>query len=85
MVDTLNMSWTFALINNRLAEIYFDRKGKTIVIRGHCYVERSEFTTKREQKYIDVDIKKHMFSYRGKRYRDKFNGRMFAHKGFRDS
>ncbi len=71
------MSWAFALINNRLAEIFFEKKGKTIVMQGHCYVKRSEFTTKKEQKDVDTDIKKHVLSYRMGRYRDKVGGRIF--------
>lgn len=71
------MGWAFALINNRLAEIYFEKKGKTLTMQGHCYVRREEFTTKKEQKDIDTDIKKHVLSYRNGRYRDKLGGLIF--------
>lgn len=73
----MNMSWAFALINNRLAEIYFEKKGKRFVMQGHCYVKREEFTTKKELKEIDTDIKKHVLSYRKRRYRDKIGGLIF--------
>ena len=72
------MSWTFALINNRLSEIYFDKKGQVIHMRGHCYVERKEFTTKKELADIDSDIKKYSFSYRNGCYRNKLDGRFFS-------
>ncbi len=53
------MSWSFAIINNRLAEVFFDRwKNGRVVFRGHCYVKRSEYKTKQEQKWIDRDTAK---------------------------
>ena len=37
------MGWCFALVNNRLAEIYVDQsKTSQMKIRGHCYVDKSE-------------------------------------------
>ena len=71
------MSWAFALINNRLSEIYFEKRGKMFVMQGHCYIRREEFTTKKEQKEIDTDIRKHVLSYRTGRYRDKIGGMSF--------
>ena len=65
--------WCFAIVNNRLAEIFFennDRKKKSTVW-GHCYVKRSEYKTKREQRQIDTDIKKCRFTYRNKKYTRK--------------
>ena len=65
--------WCFAIVNNKLAEIYFanDHKKKKTTVWGHCYVKRSEFTTKKEQKQIDQDIKKCRFTYRNKKYIQK--------------
>ncbi len=41
------MSWCFAIVNNRLAEIYFEeKKGKTKII-GYCYVKEEEYKTKK--------------------------------------
>lgn len=40
------MSWCFAIINGRLAEIYFNETKKGPKFLGHCYVEKSEYTTK---------------------------------------
>lgn len=62
-----NNGWCFAVVNNRLAEIHF-RKGSDIW--AHCYVDRSEFS-KREQKMIDEDIKRCIFSYRKGIYHNK--------------
>lgn len=59
--------WSFAIVNGRLGEIHFV---KNFGIWAHCYVKRSEFS-KREQKMIDSDIKKCVFSYRKGYYYDK--------------
>ncbi len=67
------MSWAFAIVNNRLAEIFFDtnvcRKKKHSKVWGHCYVSGSEYKTKQEQKWIASDTKKYRFAYRDKKYR----------------
>ncbi|MEK7669596.1 MAG: hypothetical protein AAB350_03375 [Patescibacteria group bacterium] len=63
--------WSFAIINNRLTEIFFTKKRGKLLINGHCYVEKSEYKTKKEQKEIKEDIKKYKFTYRNKIYRDK--------------
>ena len=60
--------WCFAMINERLAEIYFDKKKGKSVIWAHCYVKLNEFN-KKEQKEIMADIKKYKFSYRNKKYK----------------
>jgi len=62
------MAWSFAIINNRLVEIYFELKRGKIDINGYCYVNREEYTTKKEQKMIDEDMKHLRFSYRKKRF-----------------
>lgn len=62
--------WAFALINGRLAEFHFEiEKGKFYMTHGHCYVKRSEYKTKQEQKWIDKDTEKYQFTYRNTRYR----------------
>lgn len=61
------MHWCFAIVNNKLAEIYFTEKTKKIF--GHCYVKREEYKTKSEQKMIDRDIKKVRLMYRNKKYK----------------
>ena len=63
-----NDGWCFDIVNGRLAEIHF-KKG--LGIWAHAYVKRSEYKTKVEQKMINVDIKKCVFSYRKGCYYDK--------------
>jgi len=66
-VTKFNNGWCFAVVNGRLAEIYFDKK---YGIFGHCYVEKNDYS-KREQRMINSDIKKYQFIYRRKYYIDK--------------
>ena len=63
------MSWCFAIVNNRLAEIYFEEKGKKTKITGHCYVKKEEYKTKQEQKWIKEDTAKFRFVYRKGKYK----------------
>lgn len=64
------MYWSFAIINNRLAEIYFDKdKNGKLKFTGHCYVEKNDFKTKTEQKAIKEDIAKYHFTYGKGKYR----------------
>jgi len=66
------MGWSFVLINGKLAEIFFDRKkDNEPVIRGHCYVQASEYSSKREQQWIKMDTKRYRFTYRNKKYFDR--------------
>lgn len=60
------MNWSFAIVNNRLAEIFFDEKTKKIF--AHCYVDRKNYKTKQEQKTITEDIKKVRIMWRKKKY-----------------
>jgi len=62
--------WCFAIVNNRLAEIYFNKKKNgQINIWGHCFVNRKDYKTKQEQKWIDLDTKKVKVIYRSKKYK----------------
>lgn len=63
------MTWCFALVNGRLAEIYFNETTKGPKFLGHCYVGKSEYKTKREQKWIEIDTAKFKFAYRNKKYK----------------
>ena len=64
------MPWRFAILNNRLAEIYFDKdKQNRVKIQGHCYVAKNEYKTKQEQKWIEIDTRKTRVVYRNKKYR----------------
>lgn len=70
LVDEDGSFWAFALINGRLAEFDFEIiKGKFYMGIGHCYVKRSGYKTKYEQRMIDKDIKKYRFTYQNKKYR----------------
>ena len=61
------MIWSFAIINNRLAEIYFKDEGKKKIL-GHCYVDEKEYKTKQEKKWIKKDTKKCRFEYKKEKY-----------------
>ncbi len=63
--------WSFALINGRLADIYFEAGKGLAGISGHGYINRESYKTKYEQKMIETDIKKYNLTYRNKKYRDK--------------
>lgn len=63
--------WCFAVVNEKLAEIYFDKKNNEPRIWGHCYVNISEFKIKRELNQIKKDTKKFHFVYRNKIYTRK--------------
>ena len=65
------MNWSFALINNRLAEVFYEKKKNKIEVLGHCYIDASDYKTKKEQKWIEEDPKKLNLSYYKKRYKSK--------------
>ena len=65
------MSWCFAIINNRIAEIYFEKNKKEVKFLGHCYVKESEYTLKEERDCIKKDIVKHRFTYRKGVYKNR--------------
>lgn len=70
------MPWSFATINGRIGEIYFDKDKKgRIKFEGHCYVKRSDFTIPAELRALEKDIKKYKVVYRNKRYRFVDSGR----------
>lgn len=65
------MSWSFGIVNNKLAEIFFEgKKGKTVFL-GHCYVKESEYKTKRERRWIKEDIARVKLVYRKGKYKSK--------------
>lgn len=64
------MCWCFAIVNNGLAEIYFDKKKNgQIKITGHCYIKKEDFKTKQEQRWIKQDTKRVRVVYRNKKYK----------------
>lgn len=62
------MNWSCAIINGKLAEVFFEIKGGKIKFIGHCYVKKSEYKTKKEQQYIKQDTAKTKLSYRNGKY-----------------
>lgn len=64
------MNWSFAMLNGRLSEIFFENTSEGLVILGHCYITRDEYS-KSENKMIDQDIKLNKLTYRHKQYYDQ--------------
>ena len=62
------MNWSFGIVNNKLAEIYFEKKKKNVTFIGHCYVMESEYKTKKEKKWIQEDREKVKLVYRNGKY-----------------
>lgn len=62
--------WHFALVNGKLAEVFYDKKQGKKKYFGHCYVKSEDYKTKKEQKWIKEDTAKYKFSYRNKTYKD---------------
>jgi len=78
--------WAFALINGRLAEFHYEISNERFYMSyGHCYVERNEYKTKKEQGWIDRDTEKYRFTYRNKQYRRVGEKKIIPTKRFRIS
>ncbi len=65
------MSWCFAIINNRLAEVYFEKTKGQINYLGHCYVGEHEYKSKKEKEWIKKDTEKVQLIYRNGVYKNK--------------
>lgn len=65
------MNWCFAIINNKLAEVYFEKKKGKIKFLGHCYVNRSDYRSKKEKEWIDKDTIRVQLTYRNGVYKSK--------------
>lgn len=65
-----NSGWCFAIVNGKLAEIFFE-KGHGIW--GYCFVKREAYSAK-EQKMIDADIKRCRFTYRKGWFTNQIDG-----------
>ncbi|MDR3642821.1 MAG: hypothetical protein P4L74_04315 [Candidatus Doudnabacteria bacterium] len=63
------MNWCFAIVNGKLSEIHFE-KGKQPKVFGHCYVQPSEYKTKKEKNWIKEDIKRFRFTYKKGKYKE---------------
>ena len=69
------MNWCFAIINGRLAEIFFEKKKGRPRLIAHAYVKASEYKTAKERRYIKEDTKRFRFTYRNKNYINQLTGR----------
>ena len=64
------MNWSFAIVNGRLAEVFFDKKKDSLKnIFAHAYVRENDYRTKEERKWIAEDTKRARFSYRNQQYK----------------
>ena len=71
------MSWCFAIINSKLAEIFFERKKGKLYFQGHCYVKESDYKTKQELNWIKKDTDKFNFHYRNGKYQDMITRKLY--------
>ena len=65
------MNWCFAIINNRLAEIYFEKHQGSIKFLSHCYVKKADYKSEKEKRWIAEDIIKVKLIYRKGKYKSK--------------
>ena len=63
-----NLYWSFALVNGKLAEVFFTKRGKDSEIVSHTYVKKEEYTTKRELTWIKRETEKFRIRYRSGKY-----------------
>lgn len=63
------MNWCFAIVNGRLAEIYFE-KGEKPKLFGHCYVQPDEYESKQEKEWKKADTKRFRFTYKKGKYKE---------------
>ncbi len=62
--------WCFALLNSKLAEIFFHKnKDGQATIYAHCYVKKEEYTTKKERAWIEKDISRFRVTYHRGNYK----------------
>lgn len=71
------MKWSFGLVNSKLAEIFFERRGRTVKFDGHAYVKKSEYKLKTELKWIEEETKRVKLFYKNGKYtwRKNFGGK----------
>lgn len=61
--------WAFAIVNNKLSEIFFKVKNNKMVVYAHCYVKEEEYKARWEKKAINDDTAKYKFTWRKKEYK----------------
>lgn len=65
------MFWSFGIVNNRLAEVFFERDKGKVRFLGHAYVEESEYKTKSEKRWMQEDTEKVRLTYRKGAYKPR--------------
>ncbi len=65
------MGWAFAIVNGKLAEIFFEKKKNKTMFYGHAYVKVEEYKSKKEKQWIKEDTAKNRSSYQKNLYKDK--------------
>lgn len=62
--------WCFALLNSKLAEIFFlKNEDGQATIYAHCHVKKEDYTTKKERAWIEKDISRFRATYRREKYK----------------
>lgn len=67
------MNWCFGLVNNRLAEIYFEKKKGAVKYTGHAFVKKSEYTTKRGKEWVTKNTSRIRLIYKNGEYTSREN------------
>lgn len=63
------LSWVYALVNGRLAEVYFDKPDGINSIFAHGYLNKTHvWENKKDKELMEKDIKRHCFTYRNGKY-----------------
>lgn len=60
--------WCFGKVNGKLAEVFFEKRRGKSVPYAHCLVQKEEYKTREEQKWIEKDIKKVNLSFKNNVY-----------------
>lgn len=63
------MTWSFGLVNGKLAEVFYEKRKRKTVPYTHAYVRVSEYTTNREKRWIQEDTERVRLVYRLGKYR----------------
>ena len=71
------MGWCFAIVNGRLAEIFFEKTRNNVGLAGHAYVNKGDYKTKREKMWIENDTGKFKLTYKKCVYRDLATGKLY--------
>jgi len=73
----MSTGWCFAIVNKKLAEIFFERRKNKLELNAHCFIKKSDYETKKEKQYIKTDTKKYKFTYRKGVYKDERTGKTY--------